>query len=100
MKIFALGDLQTVSCLRLAGVSGSVADGETVATRFRELLKRQDVGLIIITRELAELLPAELRQAELEQALPVLVEIPGIADGRGLSTAAWQGISQALGLPL
>ena len=100
MKISALGDPHTVSALRLAGAVGVVADAETAASRFSELVSRDDIAIIIITRELAELIPQELRRAEFERALPVLVEIPGIGDGRGLPDGALVGIAEALGLPL
>jgi vacuolar-type H+-ATPase subunit F/Vma7 len=100
MKISVLGDTHTVSALRLAGLAGIVADGTTVCSRLRELLGRQDMGLIIITRELAEMIPPELRRAELERPVPVIVEVPGIGDARGLSDSALAGIAEALGLPL
>jgi vacuolar-type H+-ATPase subunit F/Vma7 len=100
MKISVLGDTHTVSALQLAGVQGIVADAATVCSRLHELLGSQDMGLIIITRELAELLPPELRRAELDRPVPVLVEIPGIGDRRGVSDAALSGIAEALGLPL
>jgi V/A-type H+-transporting ATPase subunit F len=100
MKISVLGDTHTVSAFRLAGVTGIVADSDTVCSSLRELMGRQDMGLIIITRELADLIPPELRRAELERPLPVIVEIPGIDDRRGLSDSALAGIAEALGLPL
>jgi len=100
MKISVLGDLHTVSALRLTGAVGVVADAETAASQFSELVGRDDIAMIIITRELAELIPQELRKAEFARALPVLVEIPGIGDGRGLSDEALAGIADALGLPL
>lgn len=100
MKIYVLGDLHTVSAMRLAGAVGVVADAETVGSRFNELLGRDDIAMIIITRELVDLIPQEFCRAVLERVLPVLVEIPGISDDRGLPEGALAGIAEALGLPL
>ena len=99
-KIYILGDIHTVTALRLAGVEGRVADRESVDIHLNELLERGDAGVIVITRELAEEIPEKIYSVNLNSVIPVIVEIPGIDDPRGFSTSILDYITEALGISI
>ncbi len=99
-KIYILGDIHTVTALRLAGVEGRVSGRENVAIHLDELLKRGDAGVIVITRELAEQIPGKIYDVNLNSVIPVIVEIPGIDDPRGFSTSILDYITEALGISI
>jgi len=99
-KIYILGDIHTVTALRLAGVEGRVADRESVDIHLNELLKRGDAGVIVITRELAEEIPEKIYSVNLNSVTPVIIEIPGIDDSRGFSTSILNYITEALGISI
>lgn len=99
-KIYILGDIHTVTALRLAGVEGRVSGREGVAIHLNELLERGDAGVIVITRELAEEIPEKIYNVNLNSVIPVIVEIPGIDDPRGFSTSIFDYITEALGISI
>ena len=99
-KIYILGDIHTVTALRLAGVEGRVADGKSVDAHFNELLEKGDAGVIVITRELAEQIPEKIYDVNVNSVIPVIVEIPGIDDPRGFSTSILDYITEALGISI
>ena len=99
-KIYILGDVHTVTALRLAGVEGRVADRKSVDAQFNELLEKGDAGVIVITRELAEQIPEKIYDVNLNSVIPVIVEIPGIDDPRGFSTSILDYITEALGISI
>jgi vacuolar-type H+-ATPase subunit F/Vma7 len=99
-KIYILGDVHTVTALRLAGVEGRVADRKSVDAHFNELLEKGDAGVIVITRELAEQIPEKIYDVNVNSLIPVIVEIPGIDDPRGFSASILDYITEALGISI
>lgn len=77
MKIVVIGDGDTAVGFRLAGANAfevnSLEEGERI---FKQVTSQDDVGLIIITEELAKGLATLIEEAE-KHALPVIVVIPG-----------------------
>ncbi len=76
MKIVAFGDKETLTALRLAGLT------ETYATKdkFHECTTDNEVGLILITEKLAAELSAQINEIRQQKLFPIIVEIP---DKRG-----------------
>ena len=99
-KIYILGDINTVTALRLAGVEGRVASRENVALHLDELIERGDAGVIVITRKLAEEIQEKIYNVNLNSAIPVIVEVPGIDDPRGFSASILDYITEALGISI
>ena len=99
-KIYILGDIHTVTALRLAGVEGRVAERGSVDIHFDELLKRGDAGVIVITRELAAEIPEKIYNVNLNSVTPVIIEVPGIDDPRGFGKSVIDYITEALGIAI
>lgn len=78
MKIFAISDnIDTNIGLRLAGVEGVVVhEKEEVLDAISTAKKDEELGVLVITRELAEKVPNIIDELKLSEGLPLVVEIP------------------------
>lgn len=99
-RIFAVGDIHTITSLRLSGVEGVVADRDNVKNVLDEVLKRPDAGVIVITRYLAEDIPEIISDINLNSPKSVVIEIPSIDDPRGFGKSILDYITEALGIAL
>ena len=97
-RIYLLGDVDTVSALRLAGVDGVVSDTDSVAMNLREILERGDGAIIVVTRDLAEKIPETIVDVNLNSPDSVIIEIPCIDDKRGFGRSIIDYITEALGI--
>jgi vacuolar-type H+-ATPase subunit F/Vma7 len=99
-KIYILGDQDTVSAFRLAGVEGVVSDPLHARTALEDILAKEDAGIVLVTQALAR--PLESRIAELNLNRPnlVLIEIPGLDDTEGFRRSAMGYVAEALGITL
>ncbi len=82
MRIGVVGDSTTVRGFRLAGVKDAyeVEEAGRAAEVLRELLKDENVGLIIITEKIANKIREDVERLARERLIPIIVEIP---DKRG-----------------
>jgi V/A-type H+-transporting ATPase subunit F len=77
MLIRVLGDDRTVDALRLAGVEGrAVGASDDLGSVFDEMLKVEDLGVLLVTEPVAEHIRSRVEQAKLGRKLPLVLEIP------------------------
>ena len=86
MKVLVIGHPEAVLGFSLAGVSGRVA---TTAAEVNEALDAvqasKDVGIVLVTQDVAELIPARMEHLKLRSTIPLVVEIPaqgGVPEGQ------------------
>lgn len=99
-KIHIIGDIHTVTALRLGGVEGTVSDPDTVRAALADVMRRRDAGIILVTRELAEHAGDMISDCNLNRVMPVIAEIPGIHDSRGFGKSIMSYITEALGITI
>ena len=99
-RIYVIGDMDTVSAFRLAGVTGGVSSGDRVPSHFEEIVGKGDAAVVIVTNELAGHLRERIREINLNRVLPVVVEIPGVDDREGFRKSDVAYIAEALGIAL
>ncbi len=77
MKIGVVGDFDTVTGFRLAGVKETydVEEPEAAVEALKKLMK-EDIGVIIITERLADQIRDETEELIEGKTLPIIVEIP------------------------
>lgn len=78
MKSYLIADnTDTLVGLRLAGISGVVVHGqkETQET-FHKVLKDKDIGILIMTEKVFDLVKEECMEIKLKSRFPLIVEIP------------------------
>lgn len=91
MKIKVIGDEFASLGFTLSGVeTASVTDGEEAEKEFSEALEDDDIGIILITEEEADLIRDKVNKQKTEGELPLIVEIP--------SRTGWQERGKALKL--
>ncbi|QTL98106.1 ATP synthase subunit F [Iocasia frigidifontis] len=78
MKIFCISDnIDTNIGLRLVGVDGLVVHGkEEVIEVINTVRNNRDIGILLITRKLAKLVPDIIDDLKLSANLPLIIEIP------------------------
>jgi len=86
MKVLVIGHPEAVLGFSLAGVSGRAA---TTAAEVNQALDdvqaAKDVGIVLVTQDVAELIPARVEHLKLRSTIPLVVEIPspaGVPEGQ------------------
>lgn len=86
MKVLVIGHPEAVLGFSLAGVSGRVA---TTAAEVNQALDdvqaSRDVGIVLVTQDVAKLIPARMEHLKLRSTIPLVVEIPaqgGVPEGQ------------------
>jgi len=77
MHYFVIGDEDTVLGLGMAGVSGKEVNSADEAQKaFSTAIGNPDIGIIIITEAVAELIRSTVDRYIFTQSFPLIVEIP------------------------
>jgi V/A-type H+/Na+-transporting ATPase subunit F len=86
MKVLVIGHPEAVLGFSLAGVGGRVAStADEVNQALDEAQASKDVGIVLVTRDVAELIPARMEHLKLRSTVPLVVEIPsggGMPEGQ------------------
>ena len=102
MKMYLISDnIDTATGMRLAGVTGAVVhDNEHLRMELDSILADKDIGIVLITEQLARQFPDTINDIKLNRKQPLLVEIP---DRHGTGRRAdfiTAYINEAIGLKL
>ena len=77
MKILVIGHPEAVLGFSLAGVGGRVAStADEVNQALDEAQASKDVGIVLVTQDVAQLIPARMENLKLRSTVPLVVEIP------------------------
>jgi vacuolar-type H+-ATPase subunit F/Vma7 len=76
MKIAVIADPDTVLAFRLAGIAGQVAHSAADVAALVDQLRREEMGLMLITEALADGNRELVEKLLLEPGGPLIVEIP------------------------
>jgi V/A-type H+-transporting ATPase subunit F len=77
MKYAIIGDEDAVLSFGMVGVSGKVATNPDEATNtFQEILEDKEVGIIIVTESVADMMRPTVEKYLLTVSFPLIVEIP------------------------
>ncbi len=78
MKVWVVGHPEAVLGFSLAGVDGkAVQDAEQASRALDEALAMKDVGIVLVTKDVARLMQARMDDLKLHSTVPLIVEIPG-----------------------
>lgn len=100
MKIAVLGDPDTALGFKLAGVhevysfSFTPLELERAANKLRELIEREDVGLILITEPLAQSIEIP------EVKFPIILQVPDKSGSRFGEAQLREIVRRAIGVEL
>jgi V/A-type H+-transporting ATPase subunit F len=78
VRIVAIGHPDAVLGFSLAAVDGVVAtSAEQVNRALDDVLSTQDVGIVLVTDDVASLIEGRMDQLRLQSTIPLVVEVPG-----------------------
>jgi V/A-type H+-transporting ATPase subunit F len=102
MKFFLISDnIDTLTGMRLAGIKGVVVHGreETLAAVL-DACSKEDIGILLITELLAEIIPEELKAVRLDATKPIVTIIPDRHGERRRSDYITNYIKESIGLKI
>jgi len=77
MKILVIGHPDAVLGFSMAGVGGKVATtAEAVNQALDEAQANKDVGIVLVTQDVAALISARMENLKLRSTIPLVMEIP------------------------
>ena len=86
MKVLVIGHPEAVLGFSLAGVSGRVATSAAeVNQALDDVQASRDVGIVLVTQDVAQLISARMEHLKLRSTIPLVVEIPaqgGVPEGQ------------------
>ncbi len=78
MKVLVVGHPEAVLGFSLAGVDGKAVQNAEQANRaLDEALAAKDVGIVLVTKDIARLMQPRMDDLKLHSTVPLIVEIPG-----------------------
>ena len=77
MRIIALGSRSFVTAFRLAGVEGlELKNSEELYKKILELIQGKDVGLIMVSDEMARDIRDKINEIKAKYPVPLIYEVP------------------------
>jgi len=101
MKYSIIGDEDAVLSFGMVGVSGKVASNpEEAENAFQEILEDKDVGIIIVTEPVADMMRQTVNKYLLTVSFPLIVEIPDRKGARPGRPGIKELVNAAIGIKL
>lgn len=102
MKYFAISDnIDTITGLRLAGIKGIVVhERAEVITALQKAVDDKDIGIIIMTELLGEMVQEEVKNIRLDTSKPIITVIPDRHGERRRPDYITNYIKESIGLKI
>ncbi len=101
MKVLVIGHTEAVLGFSLAGVPGqAVATVEEANRALDEALGSRDIGIILVTQDIAALIQSRMDQLKLHSTVPLVVEIISPAGVRPGELSLSELVLRAIGIKL
>lgn len=77
-KIVAIGDEEFVIGFSISGCEGYIEENpKRILQILKELISKEDVGLILISEDLTRDIKKEIQEIKLKTSIPIIYEVPG-----------------------
>jgi V/A-type H+-transporting ATPase subunit F len=101
MKVLVIGHPDAVLGFSLAGVGGRVAsNADEVNQALDEVQRAKDVGIVLVTQDVAEMIPSRMEHLKLRSTIPLVVEIPSRAGAPEDQPSLGDIVLRAIGIKL
>lgn len=101
MKVLVIGHPEAVLGFSLAGVSGRVATSAAeVNQALDDIQASKDVGIVLVTQDVAQLIPARMEHLKLRSTIPLVVEIPAQGGAPEGEASLGEIVLRAIGIKL
>jgi V/A-type H+-transporting ATPase subunit F len=99
MKVLVIGHPEAVLGFSLVGVHGQVATSAAeVNQALDDALLAPDVGIVLVTEDVAGLIEARMDQLKLRSTMPLVVEIPPPEGVRHDQPSLSEAVRRAIGI--
>jgi V/A-type H+-transporting ATPase subunit F len=101
MKVLVIGHSEAVLGFSLVGVHGQVAQTAQEANQaLDEAMSTSDVGIILVTGDVADLIQARMDELKRRSTVPLVVEIPGPEVTQANRPSLSEVIQRAIGVKI
>ena len=101
MKILVIGHPEAVLGFSLVGVHGQIATSALEANQaLSSALAASDVGIILVTEDVATLIESRMAELKLHSTVPLVVEIPGPGSAQSDQLALSEVVQRMIGIKL
>ena len=101
MKYHIIGDEDAVLGFGMVGVKGRVVgDAEEASSAFREAIAEKEIGIIIITERIADLIRPQVDRYIFSRDFPLILEIPDRKGKLSGKPGLRETVNQAIGIKL
>ncbi|NLB79710.1 MAG: ATP synthase subunit F [Clostridiaceae bacterium] len=102
MKMFLISDnIDTEIGMRLAGVDGVIVhEREEALDALKKAMADKDIGIILITEILVDMIPDVISDIKLNRSRPLIVEIPDRHGTRRPADYIMGSVNEAIGIKL
>ncbi len=101
MKLMVIGHPEAVLGFSLVGVGGRSASNAVEANQaLDEALAQHDVGIILVTEDVAAMMEARMDQLKMHSTVPLVVEIPGPEEVRTGKPSLSEVVKRAIGIKI
>lgn len=101
MKVLVVGHPEAVLGFSLAGVDGRTVINPDEANRaLDEALAAKDVGIVLVTQDVAKMVQARMDDLKLHSTVPLIVEIPSPAGVSPDEPSLSEIVLRAIGIKL
>ncbi len=102
MKFFLISDnVDTLTGMRLAGIKGVlVHERDEVLAALEEACSSTEIGILLITELLSEMIPEELKIVRLDRSKPIVTIIPDRHGERRSKDYITNYIKESIGLKI
>lgn len=101
MKVLVIGHSEAVLGFSLAGVNGqAVTTAEEAGRALDEALASKEIGIILVTQDIAGMLQARVEDLKLHSTIPLVVEIPSPAGVSADQPSLSEIVLRAIGIKL
>jgi V/A-type H+-transporting ATPase subunit F len=99
MKVLVIGHPEAVLGFSLVGVHGQAATSATeVSQALEDALSAPDVGIVLVTEDVAGLIEARMDQLKLRSTVPLVVEVPAPEGVRADQPSLSEVVRRAIGV--
>ena len=101
MKVLVIGHPEAVLGFSLAGVGGrAVTTAEEASQALDEALRSKDIGIVLVTQDIAGMLQERVEDLKLHSTIPLVVEIPSPAGVPADQPSLSEVVLKAIGIKL
>lgn len=101
MKVLVIGHPEAVLGFSLAGVNGqAVTTADEAGRALDEALASKEIGIILVTQDIAGMLQARVEDLKLHSTVPLVVEIPSPAGVSPDQPSLSEIVLRAIGIKL